>query len=468
MVWWLICSSLGGLAWADSEREASRWSTSGEIRAAVDAIDAFPVDALGTTPSRDPEFSSRIIAGGGLKIGTSSRFDAEIEWSHPQWMPRQARFTTTQSWGKLSVGADTFGWGNGILAHDGRKESHFGDPERGNVVGRISYGLRPSSALEPWSIFLAGDVVIRDENAEIFEGDLARQLVLGSRWVADDLEFGVLALVRWQRDRRDLVYPSEERAESVAVPVDVFVSKTFGDKSDTLQTTIRSELAHVRGSTDRLWNGETRDGGGYIQSLGMSTTVSIAHNDSGVALETEVAYASGDNDTYDDVSRTFTMHSDHKLGLILFDEVLPQITSRSIEQVSDPGLIAQPPSGLRFTQAKGGLTNAVVINPVLVWQTELPLSARVGWLQAWTAGDWADVYQTAKQGGYNTTPGGQTPGSRDLGGELDAGLRYSPSLGQYLTLGLAIEGGIFFPGQALEGVMDASVKTARLRAAVQW
>ena len=66
MVWWLICSSLGGLAWADSEGEASRWSTSGEIRAAVDAIDAFPVDALGTTPSRDPEFSSRIIAGGGM------------------------------------------------------------------------------------------------------------------------------------------------------------------------------------------------------------------------------------------------------------------------------------------------------------------------------------------------------------------------------------------------------------------
>ena len=42
--------------------------------------------------------------------------------------------------GKLRS-VDTFGWGNGILAHDGRKQSHFGDPERGNVVGRISYGL---------------------------------------------------------------------------------------------------------------------------------------------------------------------------------------------------------------------------------------------------------------------------------------------------------------------------------------
>ena len=174
-MWWLISSLLGGLAWADSKKDASRWSTSGEIRASANSVDAFPIDALGTTTSQDPELRSRIIAGGGLKIGTASRFDAEIEWSHPQWTPRKARFTTTQSWGKLSIGADTFGWGNGILAHDGRKQSHFGDPERGNVVGRISYGLRPSAALKPWSVFLAGDVVIRDENAELFEGDLARQ-----------------------------------------------------------------------------------------------------------------------------------------------------------------------------------------------------------------------------------------------------------------------------------------------------
>ena len=112
-MWWLICSSLGGLAWADSEKVSSRWSTSGEIRAAVKSVDAFAVDALGTTTSQDPKLSSRIIAGGGLTIGTSSRFDAEIEWSHPQWTPRKARFTTTQSWGKLSIGADTFGCKSG-------------------------------------------------------------------------------------------------------------------------------------------------------------------------------------------------------------------------------------------------------------------------------------------------------------------------------------------------------------------
>ena len=88
--------------------------------------------------------------------------------------------------------------------------------------------------------------------------------------------------------------------------------------------------------------------------------------------------------------------------------------------------------------------------------------ARLGWLSPGRRR--SDVYQTAQRG-YNNTPGGQTPGARDL---KDAGLRYSPSLGQHITLGLAVEGGIFFPGQALDGVMNDSVKTARLRAAVQW
>ena len=44
-MWWLICSTLGGLAWADSKEDASRWSTSGEIRASANSVDAFGVVA---------------------------------------------------------------------------------------------------------------------------------------------------------------------------------------------------------------------------------------------------------------------------------------------------------------------------------------------------------------------------------------------------------------------------------------
>ena len=139
-----------------------------------------------------------------------------------------------------------------------------------------------------------------------------------------------------------------------------------------------------------------------------------------------------------------------------------------MERASDPDLIGQPPSGLRFTEAKGGLTNAVAIHPVLVWQTELPVSLRAGWLQAWSAGDWVDVYQTAKSGGYNATPGGKKPGSRELGGELDVGVRYNPVMGSHFTLGLVAEGGVFFPGEAFEGITEDPIQTARFRAMVQW
>ena len=70
--------------------------------------------------------------------------------------------------------------------------------------------------------------------------------------------------------------------------------------------------------------------------------------------------------------------------------------------------------------------------------------------------------------GYNTTVGGDSSGSRDLGGELDAGIRYTPALGQYFTLGLVAEGGVFFPGEAFLGVIENPIQTARFRALVQW
>ena len=325
-MWWLVCISMVGVALGEdtsaSAEDPSPFSTSGEIRASYSRLDAFPIDAEGTVNEQSAVLVPRVIGGVGMRIGDRSRIDLEAEWAHPEWMPRKARFATVQPWGKISIGADTFGWGTGILAHDGRTPSHFGDPQHGNVVGRISYAARPVSSVEPWMLFVAGDLVIRDENAEIFQGDLARQVVLGTRWSADDFEAGVLALVRWQRDREDPFHPSGESIDSIALPIDLYVRKTLGDELDIVQTTVEAEVAHVRGKTERLWNGETGSQGGQIRSLGASTSVAIAHAPSGFTLDTEFAYASGDNDSYDNVSRTFFMHSDHKMGLILFDQAL--------------------------------------------------------------------------------------------------------------------------------------------------
>ena len=471
-MWWLGCIAMLGEALGEDTsapaEDPSPFSASGEIRSSYSLLDTFPIDAQGAVNEQNAVLIPRVIGGVGMRIGDRSRVDFEAEWTHPEWMPRKARFATAQPWGKVSIGADTFGWGTGILAHDGRTSSHFGDPQHGNVVGRVSYAARPVSSLQSWMVFVAGDVVIRDENAEVFQGDLARQVVLGTRWSADDFEAGLLALVRWQRDREDSFHPSGESIESVAFPVDMYVRKTIGGELDKFQSTVEAELVHVRGKTDRLWNGETGPEGGQIRSLGASTSLAVAHVPSGFTLDTEFAYASGDNDAYDNVSRTFFMHSDHKMGLILFDQALPLISGRSVDLASDPDLIGQPPSGLRFTEAKGGLTNAVAIHPVLVWETELPVSLRAGWLQAWSAGDWVDVYQTAKNGGYNTTAGGKAPGSRELGGELDVGVRYNPAMGSYFTLGLVAEGGVFFPGKAFEGITEDPIQTARFRAMVQW
>ena len=98
----------------------------------------------------------------------------------------------------------------------------------------------------------------------------------------------------------------------------------------------------------------------------------------------------------------------------------------------------------------------MVLNPVLVWQTEHPY--RRGWagFQARRGRLGGRPPPDGVLGGYNTTPGGQTPGARDPGGELDAGSP-QPIARSAPHLGLAVEGE-FFPGQALDGVMNDSVR----------
>ena len=383
----------------------SNWFSSGELRAAPEWWADIPVDDVATIEPEQVTWPHRIIAGGGLSLGERNDFEIELEWSDERLTPRKLRYSTLRSWGRLSVGADTFGWGRGILAHDGRTASHFGDPERGNVVGRLSAGTRPlaGGVGSPLLVFAAGDVVIRDENAEILLGDLASQAVLGVRWTEDRVEAGLLGLIRWQRDRLDPHHPTGEAATSVAIPMDAYFKVQLGSESAPVQMGLEGELVRIQGRTERLWNGDTGPDGGQIRSLGASAALRLEHRVTGLELDTEVAFASGDNDPYDSVSRTFFMHSDHQFGLVLFEQVLPLLTERSVERASDPGLVGQAPSGLRFTEATGGLSNAVVVHPVLIWRRGGWLELRLGWLKAQSAGDWVDVYQTARNGGYNTT-----------------------------------------------------------------
>ena len=51
--------------------------------------------------------------------------------------------------------------------------------------------------------FAATDLVLRDDSASIYAGDVATQAIFGVRSQAEDLEWGALLALRHQQDRPD-------------------------------------------------------------------------------------------------------------------------------------------------------------------------------------------------------------------------------------------------------------------------
>ncbi len=181
----------------------------------------------------------------------------------------------------------------------------------------------------------------------------------------------------------------------------------------------------------------------------------------------EIGYASGDNDPQDEVSRQFTFHSGYSVGLVLFEQVLPLVSARAADRLMDPALVAVPPSGTRFTVAQGGVRNALYLNPVVRWRPVDAFEMVGGYLLAQSAADVVDVYQSATRGGFNTTVGGQQPGSRALGQEANLKVLAHVSLNR-LQARIGLEGGYFLPGDAFKGVIEDPVSTGRVTLDLDW
>ena len=103
----------------------------------------------------------------------------------------------------------------------------------------------------------------------------------------------------------------------------------------------------------------------------------ISYEDEAVTVALEGGYASGDNDPQDDVVRQFTFNTAYTVGMVLFQHVLPMVTARSADRLMDPGLLAESPSGMRFTVNQGAVRNAAYLNPTLVWRMMPGWAARL-------------------------------------------------------------------------------------------
>lgn len=504
MFWFALPAAAADPSTASVASQPDPWS--GEVRLTTDHLSRVPLDETGAQADPRTWLGSRVRVGADLPLTDRAKLAIEIEGltgfvagqttdlglvrgddtflvardgrrDFSRVLPRRLGVSAGGDWGSLRVGADTFGFGLGLLANDGLKARPFGDQWRGNVVGRVGTVLTPwrstrgfrETGVRPVTqglgFLLAGDVVIRDENAELYAGDVATQGVLGARWILPAGEVGAFTAARWQLDRRDPADPRPDRTHTFAVPADAFAALRLTPADAPVAVRIEGEVAAIRGRTTRPLTIETLDGA-RVASLGGVARAQATHAASGLSAVLEGGYASGDNDPRDAVVRTFRFHSDFDVGLVLFEQALPLLSARAIDRAADPSLVAAPSPGLRALVPQS-VENAVYAFPVLSYERR-GFRADLGWLQAWGAGDVTDPFLTATRGGgYNVAWSGASPGSRALGSEADLGVAYQWPVGA-LQLSASAEGGVLLPGAAFDGRVDEPLWAARGHVRVGW
>ena len=237
------------------------------------------------------------------------------------WLEWRAPF------GRVLVGQMGSQWGLGMLANDGAdRDLLFGDRHHGDIVERVAIIVPPLALFsdEDWArqllLAAAFDVVFRDENADLLDGDLALQGAFSLRYRSPSWTAGAYVVYRDQED--------DDGAELQVTAVDVFARVRIPLDDDGMALELAAEAVAVVGETNRAVVERARKG---MDVLGFGALFRLALHwpDAGLYPALEVGFASGDNDRGDDVNRAFSFDPDHRVGLILFDQVLPRMSARA-------------------------------------------------------------------------------------------------------------------------------------------
>ena len=141
-----------------------------------------------------------------------------------------------------------------------------------------------------------------------------------------------------------------------------------------------------------------------------------------LVAQVELGYASGDADPYDGADRRFLLHPNHRVGLLLFDEVMRFQTARAATASRDPLLPddARPVPGLDRLPSNGGVSGAQYVYPTFVYRPRHWVDLKAGVLIAQATADVVDPYRLSVGGAPVNYRGGDAR-RRDLGVELDVG-----------------------------------------------
>ena len=388
--------------------------------------------------------------------------------------------------GLFRVGQQGTHWGMGILANDGDHPNLFGDYRYGNIVDEILFATRPLGEKSPWVVAIGGGYVFKDDIALSSRGDRAWQALAATYVESGMNRIGVYGVYRNQhRDRSsgDL-FPYTDKIEAGVVDVAGNWAVPIATPGKPAYLFGAGEIATVFGSTNALRTNEQTKAAESIKLRSFGGALSAgfvigAHNPhprkrmaqapmgsrpdlfGKVVAQVEVGYASGDADPThaDGVEKRFVFNANHKIGLILFDEVMRWQTARAAVAAQDPLLAGpRPAPGIDLLPTNGGVAGAQYVNPTITYRPRHNVDLKAGAVVAQTTADLVDPYRLVTDGKYVNYRGGDAR-RHDLGLELDGGFETRFALDYDVTLQLGAQGGVLFPGGALADIAGEKLKT---------
>jgi hypothetical protein len=385
--------------------------------------------------------------------------------------------------GLLRVGQQPSHWGMGLVANDGDHPALFGDYRYGNIVEQVLFATKPLGKKSPFVFALAGNLVYRDNVASLVGGDRAWQGILAAFYEEGADMLGLYGVWRHQthdQSSEPSFFPYTDAIDVGVLDVAGRFVRPIAVPDETAYVFGSFEAATELGSTsaERTTYQAASGSKTSIQAYGGAAALGVvlAGREQGAAApkaaserpdlygrivaEVEVGYASGDADPYDGTEKRFVFDPNHKVGLLLFDEVMRWQTARASVAAQDCVLsnCSRPPPGASLLPSNGGVFGAAYAYPTGLYRPRPWLDLKAGAVIAQTTADSVDPYRVVKQGAY-VNYGGGDPKRHDLGVELDGGFEARVALQYGLRLQLGAQAGVLFPGGALADATGATMKT---------
>jgi len=374
---------------------------------------------------------------------------AELRWLYVAWSnPTVA----------LRVGQQPVHWGLGLVDDDGDHPPRFGDPVGGTRVERVSIAVRPGGERATWEVHAAGDLVMSDPLADLRDQDVAWRAEVGFEHGLDrDTRVGVRLLGRRQRSPledaidpdagRELTLLTADATARAAAPLAGDLGMLFVELEAALNHGVWS--LDLPGASGRGLAAEDVRAHGVAVRAGAVVLDGDPDSTWGrFVAELEWGRASGDADPYDGVDHRFRFAPGHRVGALLFSEVLAWKTARSATLAADGSLWPSPRPEGRGLATDGSVAGATYLAPVVVLRPIRDLDLEAGAVIAQATADVVDPVQLFRDGRAVNFDGGD-PRAHDLGLELDAGVELRVPLTTGLCIQLGAEGAALFPGYAL-------------------